>query len=64
MISKKEKETDGSASTPGTTGITLQQIQASEPAKPQEQKTFDRSILVGDWIRTDAEYQDSNFRIA
>ena len=28
-----------------------------EPVKLQEQKTFDRSVLVGDWIRTDAEYR-------
>ena len=47
----EKKESDGSASTTSTTNTT------SEPVKPQEQKTFDRSILVGDWIRTDAEYR-------
>jgi len=45
---EEKKESDGSASTTNT---------ASEPVKPQEQKPFDRSILVGDWIRTDAEYR-------
>jgi len=45
---KEKSESDGSASTTST---------ASEPVKPQEQKAFDRSILVGDWIRTDAEYR-------
>jgi len=45
---EEKKESDGSTSTTSTT---------SEPVKPQEQKTFDRSILVGDWIRTDAEYR-------
>ena len=48
---KKKKESDGSANTTSTTNT------ASEPAKPQEQKTFDRSVLIGDWIRTDAEYR-------
>jgi hypothetical protein len=51
---EEKKETDGSASTPGTTSTTST---ASEPVKPKEQEIFDRSILVGDWIRTDAEYQ-------
>jgi hypothetical protein len=45
---KEKKESDGSASTTST---------ASESANPQEQKVFDRSILVGDWIRSDAEYR-------
>lgn len=44
----EKKESDGSASTTSRT---------NEPAKPEEQKTFDRAILVGDWIRTDAEYR-------
>ena len=48
---KEKKESDGSTSTTSTTGT------VSEPVKPQAQKTFDRSILVGDWIRTDAEYR-------
>ena len=48
---KKKKESDGSANTTSTTNT------ASEPAKPQEQEVFDRSILIGDWIRTDAEYR-------
>lgn len=48
---EQKKESDGSASTTSTTNT------ASEAVKPQEQKTFDRSILVGDWIRTDAEYR-------
>ncbi len=48
---KEKKESDGSASTSNTTNT------AGELVKPQEQKTFDRSILVGDWIRTDAEYR-------
>ena len=45
---KEKKESHGSAGTTNT---------ASEAVKSQEQKTFDRSILVGDWIRTDAEYR-------
>ena len=44
---KEKKESDGSVSTTNT---------GKEPVKLQEQKTFDRSVLVGDWIRTDAEY--------
>ncbi len=50
---KEKKESDGSATTHTSTTNTVQR----EPVKPQEQKTFDRSILVGDWIRTDAEYR-------
>ena len=45
---KEKKESDGSVSTTNT---------GKEPVKLQEQKTFDRSVLVGDWIRTDAEYR-------
>jgi len=48
---EEKKESDGSASTASTTST------ATETVKTQEQKTFDRSILVGDWIRTDAEYR-------
>jgi len=48
---KEKKESDGSTSTSNTTDT------ASKPAKPQEQKSFDRSVLIGDWIRTDAEYR-------
>ena len=48
---KEQKESNGSKSMTSTTGT------VSEPIEPQEQKTFDRSILVGDWIRTDAEYR-------
>ena len=44
----ERKESDGSVSTTNT---------GKEPVKLQEQKTFDRSVLVGDWIRTDAEYR-------
>jgi hypothetical protein len=47
----EKKESDGSASTASTAST------VSEPIKTQEQRTFDRSILVGDWIRTDAEYR-------
>ena len=50
-LQKEKKESDGSTSTTSTTGT------VSEPVKPQALKTFDRSILVGDWIRTDAEYR-------
>jgi len=45
---KEKKESDGSVSTTNT---------GKEPVKLQEQKTFDRSVLIGDWIRTDAEYR-------
>src|SRR6186997_772426 len=45
---KEKKESDGSVSTTNT---------GKEPVKLQEKKTFDRSVLVGDWIRTDAEYR-------
>ena len=45
---ERKKESDDSVNTTST---------ASEPVKPQEQKTFDRSVLIGDWIRTDAEYR-------
>jgi|SRR5436190_10556363 len=48
---QQEKKSDRPASTASTTNT------VSEPVKPQEQKAFDRSILIGDWIRTDAEYR-------
>ena len=54
---KEKKESDGSASTTNTTSTANTTVTISEPVKPQEQETFDRSILVGDWVRTDAEYQ-------
>jgi len=44
---KEKKESDGSEGKPSS---------VSEPIKAQ-QKAFDRSVLVGDWIRTDAEYR-------
>ncbi len=47
----EKKESDGSANTTSTTNT------VSEPVNPQEQKAFDRSILISDWIRTDAEYR-------
>ena len=48
---KDRKENDGSESTTITTNT------VNDAVKSLEQKTFDRSILVGDWIRTDAEYR-------
>src|SRR5688572_14295150 len=48
---EEKKENDGSVNTTSTTNP------VSEPVKPQEQKTFERSVLIGDWIRTDAEYR-------
>jgi len=48
---KEKKESDGSINTASTTNTTR------EPVKLQEQKTFDKSILVGNWIRTDADYR-------
>ena len=48
---REKKENEGSAS------MTSTRSTASEAAKPQEQKTLDRLMLVGDWIRTDAEYR-------
>ena len=44
---KEKKESDGSEGKPSS---------VSEPIKTQ-QKAFDRSVLIGDWIRTDAEYR-------
>jgi hypothetical protein len=44
---KEKKESDGSEGKPSS---------VSEPIKAQ-QKAFDRSVLIGDWIRTDAEYR-------
>src|SRR6187551_2274524 len=44
---KEKKESDGSEGKPSS---------VSEPIKTQ-QKAFDRSVLIGDWIWTDAEYR-------
>ena len=51
---KEKKESDGSEGKPSS---------VSEPIKTQ-QKAFDRSVLVGDWIRTDAEYRIAISEIA
>jgi hypothetical protein len=55
---QKEKEESGdSAATITTISTASTAGTTSETVKPQKQETFDISILVGDWIRTDADYR-------